>query len=82
MNGNSRGAPSIPSAAFDAMGIDSPPVTSSRASGGDHVPSAGGSFVDLGAASGGAAEKVCPHCTFANEAGRTDCEICGLPLDG
>ncbi|KAK2462019.1 hypothetical protein APHAL10511_006482 [Amanita phalloides] len=24
--------------------------------------------------------KVCPHCTFENEAGGSDCMICGLPL--
>ena len=24
--------------------------------------------------------KVCPHCTFANPPGRSDCEVCGLPL--
>lgn len=26
--------------------------------------------------------KACPHCTFENEAGATDCMICGLPLAG
>jgi nuclear protein localization family protein 4 len=24
--------------------------------------------------------KACPHCTFENEAGATDCDVCGLPL--
>ncbi|KAJ3768928.1 NPL4 family-domain-containing protein [Lentinula raphanica] len=24
--------------------------------------------------------KTCPHCTFENDATRTDCEVCGLPL--
>lgn len=24
--------------------------------------------------------KACPHCTFENPAGATDCEVCGLPL--
>lgn len=24
--------------------------------------------------------KVCPHCTFENAAGASDCDICGLPL--
>jgi nuclear protein localization protein 4 homolog len=24
--------------------------------------------------------KVCPHCTFENSDGGTDCEVCGLPL--
>lgn len=26
------------------------------------------------------AVKACPHCTFENEAGASDCEVCGLPL--
>lgn len=35
--------------------------------------------------SGGAGEsssgvRVCPHCTFENAHGGTDCEVCGLPL--
>lgn len=24
--------------------------------------------------------RICPHCTFENEHGGTDCEVCGLPL--
>ncbi|CAL1696225.1 unnamed protein product [Somion occarium] len=26
--------------------------------------------------------RICPHCTFENSHGGTDCEVCGLPLDG
>ncbi|KAI0079865.1 polyubiquitin-tagged protein recognition complex Npl4 component [Panus rudis PR-1116 ss-1] len=26
--------------------------------------------------------KVCPHCTFVNSHGGSDCEVCGLPLNG
>ncbi|KAG9032322.1 nuclear protein localization protein 4 [Tulasnella sp. JGI-2019a] len=26
--------------------------------------------------------KVCPHCTFVNPTTATDCEVCGLPLEG
>lgn len=26
------------------------------------------------------AAKACPHCTFENDAGASDCEVCGLPL--
>ncbi|KAG9102836.1 nuclear protein localization protein 4 [Ceratobasidium sp. 370] len=33
-----------------------------------------------GVESGG--PRPCPHCTFVNEPGRTDCEICSLPLSG
>lgn len=35
-----------------------------------------------GFAAGGANERVCPHCTFVNAHGGSDCEICGLPLQG
>lgn len=46
-----------------------------------HIP-------DLDVAPGGAQAQpasssgiiVCPHCTFENPAGATDCEICSLPL--
>ena len=58
------GGNATPSAAFDAMGIDSPGAGASGG-GGD----AGG-------------PRTCPHCTFVNEAGGPDCEICGLPLAG
>lgn len=33
-----------------------------------------------GAPSGGAGIRICPHCTFENTHGGTDCEICSLPL--
>jgi nuclear protein localization protein 4 homolog len=35
---------------------------------------------DTGTAGGARSKKVCPHCTFENEAGATDCDVCGLPL--
>ncbi|KIK62280.1 hypothetical protein GYMLUDRAFT_72882 [Collybiopsis luxurians FD-317 M1] len=43
---------------------------------------AGGSGPGSGVASGTGTPgmKTCPHCTFENEARRTDCEVCGLPL--
>ncbi|CAD6571324.1 MAG: nuclear protein localization protein 4 [Tremellales sp. Tagirdzhanova-0007] len=61
-----------PSSAFDALGIDSPTPPASR----DSVPS---TTVPSAAPSG---ERVCPHCTFVNEGTGSDCDICGLPLDG
>ena len=34
-----------------------------------------------GGPSGGAGGiRICPHCTFENDHGGTDCEVCGLPL--
>lgn len=24
--------------------------------------------------------RICPHCTFENDRGGNDCEVCGLPL--
>ncbi|KAH9836514.1 polyubiquitin-tagged protein recognition complex Npl4 component [Rhodofomes roseus] len=35
-----------------------------------------------GFAAAGGSERVCPHCTFVNTHGGSDCEICGLPLQG
>jgi len=29
----------------------------------------------------GGGKKFCPHCTFENDAGATDCDVCGLPLN-
>lgn len=31
-------------------------------------------------AAAASATKTCPHCTFDNAAGATDCDVCGLPL--
>jgi len=42
-----------------------------------------GSGAGLGAdpeLAGGGDVKQCPHCTFMNEAGASDCDVCGLPL--
>lgn len=44
--------------------------------GSSDVAGDGGSGGDAGG------EKMCPHCTFINEGGRSDCEVCGLPLSG
>ncbi|GAA5975266.1 hypothetical protein JCM5350_000215 [Sporobolomyces pararoseus] len=35
-----------------------------------------------GGGGGGGGMQVCPHCTFENNPGVQDCEICGLPLSG
>lgn len=32
------------------------------------------------AARGSSGIRICPHCTFENSHGGTDCEVCGLPL--
>ena len=37
---------------------------------------------ESGGQGGSANERVCPHCTFVNTHGGSDCEICGLPLQG
>jgi nuclear protein localization protein 4 homolog len=29
---------------------------------------------------GGSNIRICPHCTFENTHGGSDCEVCGLPL--
>ncbi|KAA1468500.1 polyubiquitin-tagged protein recognition complex Npl4 component [Dentipellis sp. KUC8613] len=33
-----------------------------------------------GGGGGASGTRVCPHCTFENSHGGTDCEVCGLPL--
>ncbi|KZW02624.1 polyubiquitin-tagged protein recognition complex, Npl4 component [Exidia glandulosa HHB12029] len=33
-----------------------------------------------GASAGGSRSRTCPHCTFENTHGGSDCEVCGLPL--
>lgn len=59
---------------FAGMGIDS--------SSSSPVAGASGSGTPGGAAGGGGSggPKACPHCTFINDAGATDCDVCGLPL--
>lgn len=57
---------------FDRMGIDSPTYGSGAPSGAQTPAS--------GAAGGGAEPKACPHCTYINEPGASDCDVCGLPL--
>lgn len=32
-------------------------------------------------ASAEAGPKACPHCTYINEPGASDCDVCGLPLN-
>jgi nuclear protein localization protein 4 homolog len=42
-----------------------------------HADAGRGSSGGSGTSSG---IRVCPHCTFENSHGGTDCEVCGLPL--
>lgn len=62
---------------FNQMGIASP-ERSATATGGTSTPA--------GAAAPPPADsnepRACPHCTFINEPGKTDCDVCGLPLAG
>ncbi|KAI5124405.1 hypothetical protein M0805_008289 [Coniferiporia weirii] len=44
----------------------------------DQIAAMGGHTPVAGAGSGGV--RVCPHCTFENSHGGSDCEVCGLPL--
>lgn len=45
--------------------------------GGDNATAAGG-----GGGNDAGGMQVCPHCTFENNPGAQDCDICGLPLSG
>ncbi|KAI0734006.1 polyubiquitin-tagged protein recognition complex Npl4 component [Fomitopsis betulina] len=72
----SRPAASAPSGSTHApMDEDIPPEVF------DQIARESGGQGD-GFAAGGANERVCPHCTFVNAHGGSDCEICGLPLQG
>ncbi|KAF6766078.1 NPL4 family-domain-containing protein [Ephemerocybe angulata] len=35
---------------------------------------------DNAAGGGGGGVRICPHCTFENTGGGSDCDVCGLPL--
>lgn len=65
------GVTHTPTPQFGQMGIASPPRDSDTATAGGNA-----------AGSSGTSQVECPHCTFVNEPGATDCEICGLPLAG
>lgn len=77
-------------AQFDRMGIASPatgsPGPAGSGSGLNTGPGTGTGTPAIpdddigGAAGGGGGQKACPHCTFINDAGATDCDVCGLPL--
>ncbi|WVN85392.1 nuclear protein localization protein 4 [Cryptococcus depauperatus CBS 7841] len=69
-----------PTSSFNNLGIDSTPEP--LASGSSTAPSRLPSRPEsTGAEESYVLERVCPHCTFVNENGGNDCEICGLPLD-
>lgn len=74
---DSEGFEEIPPELLEEMGMD----IDSGGDFGSHGGSRPRSRLDEvggGAASG--RKKVCPHCTFENDAGATDCDVCGLPL--
>lgn len=58
----------------------------------DEINASGASVVGSSTTGGGggvgestsepAGPRACPHCTFENPPGNTDCELCGLPLSG
>ena len=59
----------IPQEVLDQIAAD----VVSQAEAGRGSTSGGGSGTSSGI-------RVCPHCTFENSHGGTDCEVCGLPL--
>ncbi|OCF30407.1 hypothetical protein I316_07935 [Kwoniella heveanensis BCC8398] len=72
----------FPSLGAPVGGSNPAGLTSGGGDGG--APSAGGSGGGGGGGGSGGASgpRTCPHCTFVNEPGTSDCDICGLPLDG
>lgn len=72
-----------PTSSFNNLGIDSPSFTGPSGSGSateSSAPPSGPGSVGAGVGAS-SRERICPHCTFVNEHGGNDCEICGLPLD-
>lgn len=61
---------------FAGMGIDSSSSSPPAGASGTGTPGGAGS-APAASASG---PRACPHCTFINEPGATDCDVCGLPL--
>lgn len=63
------------------MDEDIPPEIFDQIAGAEGVGGIGGIGGGAGAGSSGAGgARVCPHCTFENYHGGSDCEVCGLPL--
>lgn len=60
-------------AEFAGMGIESSSSSPAAAASGAATPGTGAPAAEAG-------PKACPHCTFINEPGATDCDVCGLPL--
>jgi nuclear protein localization family protein 4 len=46
----------------------------------DDIPASGGNSRPISRGNAGR-KKICPHCTYENRPGATDCEMCTLPLD-
>jgi nuclear protein localization family protein 4 len=68
-----RPGTSAPSgSAGDAMDDDIPPEIF------DQIAAEQAASQAAGGSSGGI--RICPHCTFENAHGGSDCEVCGLPL--
>ena len=61
----------IPAEVFDQIADEEAAArgSSGTSSRGEPAPAEGGSRVH-----------ICPHCTFENNRGGRDCEVCGLPL--
>jgi nuclear protein localization family protein 4 len=58
----------IPAEVFDQIAADEAAARGDTSSRGEPAPAEKG----LGS--------TCPHCTFENDYGKPDCELCGLPL--
>lgn len=61
------------------MDEDIPPEVFEQIARSEEASRAGTRGASPGAVGGGNV-RVCPHCTFENSHGGSDCEVCGLPL--
>lgn len=58
----------------DIQGDDFPELGAAGGSGSGDAMGGGGGDTD--------GPVACPHCTFENPPGTSDCEVCGLPING
>ena len=62
------------------MDDDIPPELLDQIGAGDNPGTGGGGGSGGGGGGGPGGMRECPHCTFENWHGGSDCEVCGLPL--
>ena len=63
----------IPPEVYDQIAAEEAAAAANRSG-------AGSASASAGSTSRKGTPRICPHCTFENSHGGSDCEVCGLPL--